>query len=196
MILLLPCLPDCLLLGTFLLLLLFSLNLFIYLFCFVLPLISRLGIKFKDLLLLFLFLFDWFHIVPKNFPQNPQSRSQGLSFSSGNYSNINCGNYCWLKIGCKHWFLGSFMRNPNRFFVVFCLILCFVWFVLRNCFSFSINALGYYINFNFFFFFLAYEYWYRKKLPINEEKQGKGDVVRKCGCGCKKMFALLSTLFY
>ena len=38
------------------------------------------------------------------------------------YSNINCGNYCWLKIGNKHWFLGSFMRNPNRFFVVFCLI--------------------------------------------------------------------------
>ena len=35
-----------------------------------------------------------------------------------------------------------------------------------------------------------------KKLPINEEKQGKGDVVSKCGCGCKKMFALLSALFY
>nr|POF21159.1 hypothetical protein CFP56_06960 [Quercus suber] len=36
----------------------------------------------------------------------------------------------------------------------------------------------------------------RKTLPINEEKQGKGDVVRKCGCGRKKMFALLFALFY
>ena len=35
-----------------------------------------------------------------------------------------------------------------------------------------------------------------KKLPINEEKQGKCDVVRKCGCGRKKMFALLFALFY
>ena len=33
-------------------------------------------------------------------------------------------------------------------------------------------------------------------MPINEEKQGKCDVVRKCGCGRKKMFALLSALFY
>ena len=69
MIQLLPSLPDCLLLGTF-----FSppslFSEFIYLFSFVLPLISRSGIKFKDLLLLFFsFLIDF--TVHKNFPQIP-----------------------------------------------------------------------------------------------------------------------------
>ena len=81
MIQLLPSLPDRLLLGTFLLFLLFSLNLFIYLVLFY--------NWYQDQVLslriscFYFSLFDWFHIVPKNFPQNPLSRSQGLSFSSG-----------------------------------------------------------------------------------------------------------------
>ena len=105
---------------------------FIYLFSFVLPLISRSGIKFKDLLLLF-FPFWLISHSPKKLPiKSPKQKPRTVFFKwvCISYSNINCGNSCWLKIGHKHWFLWSFMRIPNRFFVVFCLILCFVWFVL------------------------------------------------------------------
>ena len=150
MIQLLPSLLDRLLLGTFLLLLLFYLN-FIYLFSFVLPLIQDQVLSLR-ISCFYFFLFWLVSHSPKKLPtKSPKQKRRAIFFKwvCVSYSNINCGNYCWLKIGHKHWFLGSFMRNPNRFFVVFCLICV----ELRNCFSFPINALGYHINFIFFFFF-------------------------------------------
>ena len=81
MIQLLPSLLDCLLLGTSLLFLLFSLNLFIYSVLFY--------HWYQDQVLslrISCFYFFPFWLIshsPKNFPQNPLSRSEGLSFSSG-----------------------------------------------------------------------------------------------------------------
>ena len=149
MIQLLPSLPDCLLLGTFFLPLLFSLNLFIYLVLFY--------HWFQDQVLslrISCFYFFPFWLISQSTKTShkfPKQKPRAVFFKwvRISYSNINCGNYCWLKIGNKHWFLGSFMRNPNRFFVVFCLICV----ELRNFFSFSINPLGYHINFNLLLLF-------------------------------------------
>ena len=131
MIQLLPSLLDRLLFGTFLLFLLFSLNLFIYLVLFY--------HWYQDQVLslrISCFYFFPFWLIshsPKKLPTKSPKQKPRTAFFKWvciSYSNINCGNSCWLKIGHKHCFLWSFMRIPNRFFVVFCLILCFVWFVL------------------------------------------------------------------
>ena len=94
------------------------------LFSFVLPLIQDQVLSLR-ISCFYFFLFWLVSHSPKKLPtKSPKQKPRAVFFKwvCVSYSNINCGNYCWLKIGHKHWFLGSFMRNPNRFFVVFCLI--------------------------------------------------------------------------
>ena len=96
------------------------------LFSFVLPLIQDQVLRLRiSCFYFFPFLIDWFHIVPKNFPQNLLSRSQELSFSSGYVFLIRI-SIVGILVGWRLVISIGFYDHLWEFQIDF--LLCFVWF--------------------------------------------------------------------